>query len=117
MRGFGSTTASNNLRHTDGVRPPARGSASRDPILAVTMVMAISPRNAHRCCTLARPLSKRRDGHHKKALLATVGGWAQTAVAGALAGPGAWRSEINGPAVCPAARGAANRALWRPISL
>src|SRR5262245_33557768 len=39
MRGCGSTTASKNLRHTAGGRPPARGSAS----LAVTMVMAISP--------------------------------------------------------------------------
>jgi len=48
------------------------------------MVMAISPRNAHRCCTLARPLSKRRDGHHKKALLATVGGWRRRR----------WRAEI-----------------------
>src|SRR5215467_5449237 len=29
--------------------------------------MAISTRKTHRSCTLARPLSKRRDGHHKKA--------------------------------------------------
>src|SRR5262249_9178750 len=54
FRGCGSTTAPKNLRHTDGVRPPARGS---DPALAVTMVMAISPRNALQFCTLARPLS------------------------------------------------------------
>src|SRR6516225_8102038 len=34
----------------------------------------LTPRNAqHRYCTLARPLSKRRDGHHKKALLTTAG--------------------------------------------
>jgi hypothetical protein len=48
---------------------PARGS---DPMLAVTTAMAISPRNAHQYCTLARPLSKRRDGHHKKTLLTTA---------------------------------------------
>src|SRR5262249_36473881 len=53
----------------DGGPPPARGS---DPTLAVTMAMAISPCNAPQYCTLARPLSKRRDGHHKKALLTTA---------------------------------------------
>src|SRR6516162_4764782 len=36
------------------------------------MVMAISPREAHRYCTLARPSSKRRDGHHKNALFGKV---------------------------------------------
>jgi hypothetical protein len=35
---------------------PCSGS---DLMLAVTMVMAISPRNAHRSCALARPLSKK----------------------------------------------------------
>jgi len=40
--GCGSTTASKNLRHMDGVRPSARGSASRDLTFAVTIVVASS---------------------------------------------------------------------------
>jgi hypothetical protein len=32
----------------------------------------LTPRNAHPRNALARPLSKRRDGHHKKALLTTA---------------------------------------------
>jgi len=55
--------------------PHGLSTASRSgyrPTLALTMVMAISPREAHRCCALARPSSKRRDGHHKKALFGKV---------------------------------------------
>ena len=61
------------LRQTDGVRPLSRGSAPGDPTLAVTTITAIPRNTQHRYATLARPLSKRRDGHHKKALLTTAG--------------------------------------------